>query len=147
MVIGVGNPLRRDDGAGPAVVQRLSEGPLPPGVQLMQHHGEGLSLLDAWQDHDKVVLVDAAYSGANPGAIHRFDAAKTALPRRLFYYSSHLFGLAEAVELARSLSRLPGTMIVYGIEGTHFGYGAELSAEVAQAADAVAEFVRADCKR
>jgi hydrogenase maturation protease len=47
--------------------------------------------------------------------------------------STHAFGVAEAVELARELGRLPGRLEVYAIEGADFSAGAELSAEVASA--------------
>jgi hydrogenase maturation protease len=53
--------------------------------------------------------------------------------------STHAFGLAEAVELARALGRLPRFLVVYGVEGKCFTPGAALSAGVeAAAADAAA---------
>jgi Ni,Fe-hydrogenase maturation factor len=45
--------------------------------------------------------------------------------------------VAEAVELARALKRLPPRLVVYGIEGRSFSAGVELSAEVEQAAAVV----------
>ena len=60
--------------------------------------------------------------------------------------STHALGLAEAVELARSLGRLPQRVVVYGIEGESFAFGKGLSAAVAAAADRVTEEVLA-CTR
>jgi len=137
LVIGVGNPLRGDDAAGPAVIQHL-QNRLPPSAVTLQLDSDGVSLMEAWQGFGRVIVVDAAGSGAAPGAIHRFDAARTELPRGLFHYSSHLFGVAEAVELARQLGRLPERLVVYGIEGAGFAYGEGLSAEVAAAVERVA---------
>jgi hydrogenase maturation protease len=62
-----------------------------------------------------------------------FDALNQQLPENLFNYSSHLFGLAEAIRLARVLGRLPEQLIVYGIEGVRFGYGEGLTLSVAAA--------------
>ena len=137
LVIGVGNPLRGDDGAGPAVIQCL-QNRLPPSVATLQLDSDGVSLIEAWRDFERVILVDAAGSGAVPGFIHRFDVSRTELPRGLFHYSSHLFGVAEAVELARQLGRLPERLVVYGIEGAVFAYGEGLSAAVAAAVERVA---------
>lgn len=143
LVIGVGNPMRRDDGAGPAVVRSLLN-KLPKDVAVIEHHGDGLKLLQIWQDIDKVVLVDAAFSGALPGTIFCFDGIETELPARIFSHSSHLIGVVEAVEMARALGRLPEKLIVYGIEGATFDYGDDLSDAVADAVKDVASKILSD---
>jgi hydrogenase maturation protease len=104
---------------------------MPAAVVLLER--EGAALLEAWQGHAVVFLVDAAESGAAPGTIHRMDARARQIPRRLFHCSTHAFSVAEAVELARALDQLPH-LVLYGIEGKDFGAGAGLSAEVEQAA-------------
>jgi hydrogenase maturation protease len=133
LVLGIGNRFRSDDGVGPLVARRLAA----RGVACQELSGEGALLMDAWRAAGHAVLVDAALSGAAPGTIHRFDAMTTTVPAGLFHYSSHQFSVAEAIEMARILGRLPAQMTVYGIEGRNFAYGEILSPEVAAAADAV----------
>ena len=65
--------------------------------------------------------------GAEPGTVHRFDAASGPLPSREFRSSTHALGIGETVELARALGRLPARLVVFGIEGESFGSGGELS--------------------
>jgi hydrogenase maturation protease len=139
-VIGIGNPFRSDDGAGIVVARALREG-IPDGVSVIEQRGEGAALLEAWNGAGAVVLVDAVQSGAAPGTIHRLDACAQQIPTRFFHYSSHAFSVAEAVELARALNRLPPRLIVYGIEGRNFGAGEGLSAEVTQALATLADRV------
>jgi hydrogenase maturation protease len=139
LVLGVGNPYRHDDGVGPLIAERLAAS----GIAARMENGEGAELMEAWQGFPHVVLVDAASSGAAAGTIHRFEAAESRLPTGLFHYSSHLFSVAEAIEMARILGRLPERMAVYGIEGRDFSYGEGLSAEVAAAADVVEAEIRA----
>ena len=129
LVIGAGNSMRRDDGAGPAVVQALRERGIG-GLLAIEHPGDGLALLDRWSGQRRVCLVDAAHSAAPAGAIHRFDAHRGPLPGGLLHHSSHLFGVAEAIELARLRGRLPAQLLVFGIEGRDFGFGMGLSAAV-----------------
>ena len=62
-------------------------------------------------------------------------SAATPLPRGALGMSTHGFGLAEALELARALGQLPRRCIVYAIEGASFETGAPLSPEVAAAVD------------
>ena len=64
------------------------------------------------------------------------------MPPALAGSSTHLLGLADAVELARALGRLPATTVVYGIEGAAFDTGTGLSQPVAAAAERVAAAIR-----
>jgi hydrogenase maturation protease len=140
-VIGVGNPWRRDDAAGLVVARRLRE-TLPTEVEVREKAGEPTALIDAFDGADVLWLVDAVSSGAEPGTVHRVDAAERPLPAELFRTSTHHFGLAEAVELARALGRLPRTAVVLGIEGASFEAGEGLSPPVEAAVERVAEQVR-----
>ena len=58
--------------------------------------------------------------------------------------SSHGFGVAEAIGLARALGTLPPRCIVYAIEAADFTPGAAPSAEVERAAHAVAALILAE---
>jgi hydrogenase maturation protease len=139
-IICVGNPLRGDDAAGFAVARRLA-GSLAGDVELLEREGEPTALIDAFDGADAVWLIDAVRSGAPAGTVHRLDASETELPVELFRGSTHHVGLAEAVELARALGRLPRRTIVYGIEGAGFELGEELTPAVADASERVAAAV------
>ena len=147
VIIGVGNEYRKDDGAGLSVVRRLSapelcrQLPQDGAIRLFEMNGEGASLMDAWDGADAVILIDAVRSGGDAGAIHRMDAHTASIPASFFNYSSHAFSVAEAIELARTLHRLPPQLVVYGIEGEDFDQGAGLSAAVESAVCDVATLV------
>lgn len=146
LVIGVGNAARGDDAVGRRVIQRL-QGEVGEGVRMQEQSGEGTALMEAWQDADAVILVDAVQSGGAPGTISRFDVHEQALPAKFFRYSTHAFSVAEAVELARVLHRLPPRLIVYGIEGQTFAAGVGLSPAVAEAVAQVVTQVRREIAR
>ena len=139
----MGNPWRCDDAAG-LEVARLLEGTLPPAVELLEREGEPTALIDAWEGATVLWLVDAVSSGAAPGTLHRLDASSDELPTDLFRRSTHHVGVAEAVELARVLGRLPGRTVVFGIEGGSFEIGDQLTPAVAAAIESTADAVRAE---
>jgi hydrogenase maturation protease len=114
----------------------------PPQTVVLEREGEPLTLLDDWRDAPEAVVVDAVRTGAGPGEIHIFEAGLEPLPTQVFGGSTHLLGLADAVELGRRLDRLPERLVVVGIEGESFTAGAGLSAPVARAVAAAAELVR-----
>jgi hydrogenase maturation protease len=132
MVIGVGNAWRGDDGAGLAVARRLRE-LSPAGVEVRELEGDATALVDTWSGAERVVVIDAAESGAPPGTVQRFDARLQPLPVRSLRSSTHAFGVSDAVELARALGRLPDRLDVYAIEGASFTAGEHLSPAVGRA--------------
>lgn len=138
LIIGLGNLYRSDDAVGLIVARRLREKGLS-GVTVREAGGEGAALIAVWQGAETVILVDAVHSGAEPGTVYRLDAHAQPIPTKFFHYSTHAFSVAEAIELARTLNRLPECLIVYGIEGKNFEAGEGLSPAVEQAAQAVLE--------
>ncbi len=136
LIIGIGNVFRGDDGVGIIAAREIQKRRIP-GVQTIEESGEGTSLIDAWKDRDTVIIIDAVSSGSKPGTVHSFDAAVQQIPSKFFHYSTHAFSLAEAIELARVLNRLPGTLFVYGIEGKNFNAGSALTPEVENAGNEV----------
>lgn len=132
LFLGVGNRHRADDGVGPLIAERLeaAETLAAQGVEVLPHSGEGASLMHLWEGLEQVVIVDCMKSGQPLGTVKRFDVMQEKLHSGVFRYSSHLFGLAEAVEMARQLDKLPQSMIIYGIEGRVFGFEDAISPEV-----------------
>jgi hydrogenase maturation protease len=140
LLIGIGNEYRGDDGAGLAAIRSIKARDLS-GTLCVESTGDGVSLMETWSASDVVILIDAVSSGARPGTIYRFDALTQSIPLCFSMHSTHAFGLAEAIELARTLGRLPRSLIVYAIEGKSFIAGTGLSPEVEQAVPEAVEQV------
>ena len=132
IVIGVGNAWRGDDAAGLAVARRLRE-LAAAGGEVREVEGDASALVDAWTGAERVVVVDAAQSGAQPGTVRRFDARSAPLAARSVRSTTHAFGVPDAIELARALGRLPGRLDVYAIEGASFIAGDSLTPAVERA--------------
>jgi hydrogenase maturation protease len=146
LVVGIGNQDRGDDGFGPMVIRRL-HGRAPPAVCTLEYSGDILALIEAWDGFAAVFVVDAAAPIGRPGRIHRLDLIDSQLPVGLVHGSTHAFGIAETVELARNLCRLPCRLIAYLVEGEGFEMGAPLSPTVAKAVDEVLERIVSELAR
>ena len=138
IVIGIGNPDRGDDAAGPAALARL-RGRLAPGIELIENNGEATALLALLEDAVEVYMIDACRSGRPPGTLHRIDALAHTLPPDGSECSTHGLGVAQGLELARVLGLLPPRCVVYLIEGESYEPGAPLSAAVCTAVASLAE--------
>ena len=143
LVLGVGRPDRGDDAAGPAVAERAME--LVPEVTVVARV-EPAGLIDAWAGAGLVVVTDAVQSGQPPGTVHVLHPCHGPLPVQTGAGGTHGLGLAEAIELARALHRLPAELVIVGVEAQQFGLGEPMSPQVRAgielAAKAVAEVIR-----
>jgi hydrogenase maturation protease len=106
-------------------------------VEVLQAEGDGLALLDLMEGADRVILIDAVKSGGHPGTTIRLDLSKESRWGSLAPCSTHAVGIAEAIDLARTLGRLPKQVILYGIEIDSFEPGAPLSESVRGGSDIV----------
>ena len=139
-IIGCGNVDRGDDAAGLLVARRLHAlGVETPGVEIIEDSGESFSLMDRWAGFEHVIIVDATAPSGKPGQVRVWNALVDKLPEDFFPSSTHAFGVREAVELARTMNRLPQNLLIYGIEGKQFSFGAPLSPEVEPAVASVVE--------
>lgn len=138
LVIGVGNPYRRDDGFGVAVLQRLREFDAA-GVRIVEESGEPTALIARWSGEHSVIMVDAVSSGATPGTVHRLECGdgNWDTGARAGAASTHGLGIADAVELGRSLDRLPRRLVIFGVETADVSNGEGLTSPVAAAVDPV----------
>ncbi|QSR85470.1 hydrogenase maturation protease [Methylacidimicrobium sp. B4] len=146
LVAGLGNPDRGDDGFGPAVIAHLARLALPE-VDLLAFR-RPLDLLDHWEGRGLVLVLDAALPQGKPGRLHRIDPLwDWELLPPAASASTHGLGLAEAIELGRTLGRLPGQIILYAVEGSSFAPGAPLSPSVAAAVDEAVERIAEERRR
>lgn len=138
VVIGIGNPYRRDDGVGPAVVSLLRDRRIP-GLELAESDGELATLIDTWNHAALAVVVDAIRTvQSHPGRVHRLSAYHPAATRAVAAASSHAVDLGDAVRLARALDRMPERLLLFAVEAGEVGFGVGLTPPVADAAVAVA---------
>jgi hydrogenase maturation protease len=153
VLIGIGNPYRRDDGVGPALIEALETVGLP-GVRLVTADGEPAALIDAWQDADLAVVVDAVLTDApQPGRVHRTvwsaggppaDRVLAPVGRGRGAASTHGPGVPDAVRLAEVLGRCPGRLVVFAVEAADLGFGPGLSDAVAASLPRLTSAVRAE---
>jgi len=133
-----------DDAVGPVVLDRLA-GRVKETIVLVESVGDATHLLDTWRDTRLAVVVDAVVSGCVPGTVHRIDGL-AGLPASWRSASTHLVGVAEAIELARAIGVLPDELVVYGIEIGEVEPGVTLSQEVEAAADRAVEALAIELK-
>ena len=115
LVLGLGNLLCGDDGAGVEAVARLRDRyDAPEGVLALDGGTLGLSLLPYLQSARTVILVDAIGADAPPGTLVRVRGEEVgrAAAQRL---SPHQVGVADLLDGARLLGGYPERLVLVGV--------------------------------
>lgn len=135
MIVGLGNPLRGDDGIGPRAVEEVTRQGLPEGVTALDCGTGGLDLLSILEDPgeeawERVVVVDAADLGREPGQFARFTTDQVHVAQDPRGFSFHHAGLGDVLALADALDRTLPEMIIFGVQPGKIGWGEGLSPAV-----------------
>ncbi|MBZ5597470.1 MAG: HyaD/HybD family hydrogenase maturation endopeptidase [Acidobacteriia bacterium] len=139
VVLGLGNVIHSDDGAGVHAVQRLKETPdLPQDIDLIEGGTLGLSLLPYLWDAVRIVVLDAVDVGQPPGTIVRLSGDEIRSLRGSV--SVHLVGLADLLGALQLVANPTQEITLLGVQPASTEWGTELSQEV-QAA--IPQLVRA----
>lgn len=141
LILGCGNRDRGDDAAGVLVAERLRD----LGLDAQICSGQAMELIDAWNGADDVIIVDAVMTGGPAGKVWLWDGKQLTLPKSLSL-STHGFGVAEAIRLARILGCLPKHLRIFGIEGSRFELESDVSPEVMCAVKALVAQIKAEQK-
>ena len=138
VVLGLGNPYRRDDGVGVAAAAALERLALP-GVEVHAGIADPMDLIEAWSGRDLAVVIDAVVTTpAVPGRVRRCALGDLDTGAGL---SSHGLDVAGAHALGRALGRVPGAVVVFTVDAADVGHGPGLTPRVAAAVPRVVEQV------
>jgi hydrogenase maturation protease len=141
LIIGLGNPLRGDDGVGVRVVHALAHHALPDGVEVVDGGTQGLGIVNLMEGRRRVILVDAAELDMKPGQFAQFTLDEAHLLGDDQHLSIHAAGPREALLLAKALDSLPDTVILFGVQPGKVGWDQALSPAVEAALPTLIEAV------
>jgi hydrogenase maturation protease len=140
LIAGCGNGDAADDGFGLLVIRRLAQQPVA-GVELLELGGRPILLLDQLPARAGLIVIDAARAEGMPagqvfdedwyGSVRGHLAAERSC-------STHGFGIATQLALARTLGLLPARTRLLGVTIENIGLGQEPSGKLQYRIDEVA---------
>jgi hydrogenase maturation protease len=137
LIIGLGNPILGDDGAGWQVVDRLAASLGPhASIEFDCLSLGGLSLMERMLGYRRVILVDTIDTGRSArGSVSVFPLAALTDPLSGHSASIHDASLMTALQAARDMgAEVPARIDVIAIEsGRVYEFSERLSPAVAQA--------------
>lgn len=142
-VVGIGNSLLTDDGAGIHTLERFAAGNTNDDVFCLDGGTVGLALLDRLSDLDGLVALDAMKLGHRPGTVTVLEGEAMDAHLRNQHGSVHEVGLSDLMDALRLRGDLPEKRALIGIEPEDMDWGTEPTAAVAAALPEAAEHAHA----
>jgi len=138
VVLGLGNILHADDGAGVEVVRRLREDPrLPSAVSLVEGGTLGLELLSYVWECNRLIVIDAVDIDRAPGTVVRMSGEQlNALPGQS---SVHQLGVSDLLVALRVLAQRQPEVVLLGVQPANTDWSTELSSPVAASLNLLVE--------
>lgn len=134
LVLGVGNTLLTDEGAGIHVIDHLRrEHPVLPGVTYLDGGTLSFALAGAIEDADNLIVVDAAELTAEPGTVRSFVGAEMDRYLGAARRSVHEVALTDLIHIARLTDCLPAKRALVGIQPADLAWGHRPSELIAMA--------------
>ncbi len=140
LVVGFGNTLMGDDGAGPMVIRELIKRDLPPHLRAVECGSDSLILPSFWRGENQIWMVDALVRRDPPGTIHTLDHDRVmAIPQR--HATVHHLSLPEGLRWIRlTYPEMQNvTYRLWGIEPAGLDLAEQLSPPVQTAVSIVAD--------
>ncbi|MFW6458550.1 MAG: hydrogenase maturation protease [Halodesulfurarchaeum sp.] len=135
-VIGLGNPLRGDDGVVPVLFEALRERN-PTDIEILEHGDANLRLVHALEPFDRVLFVDAVSFGTEPGEWVVFSPEEVI--SRVDSGDAHAADLLDVLALATELGEAPAVIRIFGVQPGSMTPGTGLSEQLQDSLPAVRE--------
>ena len=130
LVIGYGNTLRGDDGAGFLAAELLRDRIHRPDIEILSQHQLLPELMEPISRASRVIFIDASVSG-RAGKVHRIPLRPAPACARVTHHATPEALLAGA----QSLYGHTPEATLYTIPGRNFQVGQELTPSVRRAVD------------
>jgi hydrogenase maturation protease len=132
IVLGIGNILLTDDGAGVHAARRLAD--LLAGhadVRVLDAGTLSFTLAPIVECADRLIVLDAAQLNQAPGSVQCFLDAKFDSFLGRSRLSVHEIGLRDVMDLTQLAGTIPRERALIGIQPESLGWGMELTPKVA----------------
>lgn len=105
LIMGIGNYLMADEGVGVHAAEQLQFINWPENIEVLDGGTGGFHLLEYFENHDHVILIDATLDGREPGTIRKIKPrfAKDFPPAM----STHDIGLKDMVSALQFMDKMP----------------------------------------
>jgi hydrogenase maturation protease len=131
-IIGVGNPLRKDDGIGIVLLEKIIEkkNDLPSNMEYIDGGTGGMNLLHILALFDVALIIDAVNFNGRPGESKLFKLEDICSKKSSINISTHESDILKIINLSKELGEAPKKLFIFGVQPKDTSHGDDLSPEL-----------------
>jgi len=136
-VIGIGNPLRKDDGVGIVLLKQLQQRKkeYPKNLEFIDGGTGGMKMLHLLARFQTVLIVDAVDFRGRPGEVRVFNLKEIQSQKIPAMMSTHDSDFLNVLRLSQELKELPEILVIFGVQPQDVSHGMGLSKEMEMVLD------------
>ena len=129
LVVGLGNPLRADDGLGLKAIEILKEESWTSEVLFLKIGTSPINYLPQIKEAQNIIVIDAIQGGKKTGSIYQLTLDNLN-HQSTEYVNAHSYSLPQVITLAKEISNLPQKVLFYGLEPEDLSFNNHLSPSI-----------------
>jgi hydrogenase maturation protease len=143
----MGNPILRDDGFGPRLIEELRGHIIDPDITLTETSLSGVNLMEMLIGFDRAIIVDTIKSSGRPGKVYRLTTQDFGISQK-DVFSEHNMSLFQSIELGKRLKlHMPNQIVIVAVEAENVtDFGESLTPAVEKAVPGVVEQILEELK-
>ena len=147
-VIGIGNPLRKDDGIGIILLEKLVriKDDLPDDIEYIDGGTGGINLLHLFARFDIVVFIDAVNFGGEIAESKFFNSEDVISKNIQIKISTHGSDILKIIQLSKNLGENPNDIFIFGVQPQDITPGTRLSHEIQENIDLLVNNLKVELK-
>ena len=147
-VIGIGNPLRKDDGIGIVLLEKLVEikDDLPDDIEYIDGGTGGMNLLHLFARFVIVVFIDAVNFGGEIAESKFFNSEDVISKNIQIKISTHGSDILKIIQLSKKLGENPDEIFIFGVQPQDMTPGTRLSHEIQENIDLLVDNLKVELK-
>lgn len=128
-VIGVGNPLRQDDGIGLVLLNQMRKKfrSSSANISFVDGGTGGMNLLYLFDRFDVIVLLDAVDFHGKAGETRFFSFDDVRSQKQASTVSTHHADLFQIIKLGKNLDMCTDHIFIFGVQPQRVSFGEDLS--------------------
>lgn len=129
VILGLGNILLKDEGAGVHIAEEIGKRSLPENVEVIDGGTASMDILMTLKDVKKLIIVDALRGGEKPGTVYRLHPEDLSAVSDC-NMSLHQITVLEGLIIAKKIGNAPQETVIIGIEPEEIDWGIGITSEI-----------------
>lgn len=148
-IVGIGNPLRNDDGIGIILLEKLNniKNTISADFELIDGGTGGMNLIHKFPLYDIIFIIDAVNFNGKPGDSNIFNLEEIVNKKIQINTSTHGDDILKVINLSKQLNEKPNRFIFFGVQPKDTSHGTNLSSEIENKIDSYLNILKLEIKK